>query len=209
MNWWLAIALFITAALAYGYWDHTRQGRHFARLFANLAAKYQGEIKKASFLALPQLRFERHGRHFLVSAMETSGHVAAGTSGYTGPFTFVCLNLPFNTAQKIHVERSDANLLSSIHSLVEEITPLKGSKTGDVAFDQAFTNKWKDQAFASNLLNGRVREKLLNSRLPRLYVRVDGDKISVHTDGFAKSAADLEELIEIAVLLADNCPSSR
>jgi hypothetical protein len=206
MYWWLAIALIITAALAYGYWDHTGQSRQLARLFANLAAKYQGEVKKADLLALPQLRFEKDGCHLLVSAMETSGHVVAGTSGYTGPFTFVDLNLPFDTAQKIRVERSDANLLSGANRLIEAMTPLKRPKTGHVEFDRAFDIKWEDQAFAFDLLNESVREKLLNSLLPRLDVRVDGNKISVHTDGIAKSEADLQELIEIAVLLADNCP---
>ena len=51
MVWWLVIAAVIAAALAYGYWDHTKQSRHLARLFAVLAAKHQGQVTAASLLA--------------------------------------------------------------------------------------------------------------------------------------------------------------
>ena len=37
----------IAAALAYGYWEHTKESRHLSRLFAVLAEKYQGQVKKA------------------------------------------------------------------------------------------------------------------------------------------------------------------
>ncbi len=80
MFWWLAITAIIAAALAYGYWDHTSQSRHLTKLFSLFAEKYGGEVKRANFLALPQLRFELDGRSFFVTAMATSGHVVAGSS---------------------------------------------------------------------------------------------------------------------------------
>ncbi len=61
MYWWLAITAFIAAALAYGYWDHVSQSRHLTKLFSQLAERYRGEVKRASLLALPQLRFEMDG----------------------------------------------------------------------------------------------------------------------------------------------------
>ncbi len=206
MFWWVIITAFIAAALAYGYWGHTGQSRHLSKLFALLAEKYRGEVKKANLLALPQLRFEINDRRFLVTAMATSGHVAAGGSGYQGPFTFVNLNLPFDTRQKFRAERSDANPTSGASHLIGAVLPGTRPATGHTAFDRAFRMEWSDHAFATHLLSESVRRKLLNSRLPRLDVRVEDQKISVHFDGIAKSEADLEELIEIAVLLADHCP---
>lgn len=206
MSWWIAITAFIAAALAYGYWDHTKQSRHLTQLFARLAEKYQGKVKKANLLALPQLRFDMNGRRFLVTAMATSGHVVAGSSGYSGPFTFVDLSLPFDPGQKVRVERSDSNLTSSANRLIAAVMPCKRPATGHMEFDEAFRIEWSDQEFATRLLDVRVRQKLLDSRLPHLDARVDGETISVHIDGIAKSDADFEELIDIAVLLADHCP---
>jgi hypothetical protein len=57
MIWWLVIVAVVAAALTYGYWDHTKQSRHLAKLFAVLAAKHRGRVKPANLLALPQLRF--------------------------------------------------------------------------------------------------------------------------------------------------------
>ena len=208
MYWWFLVTAFIAAALAYGYWDHTNQSRHLTRLFARLAAKYRGEVKKANLLALPQLRFEMDNRRFLVTAMATSGHVAAGSSGYTGPFTFVDLELPFDSGQKIRVERSDADLSGGVNRFINAVTPGNRPATGHMEFDEAFRLEWSDPAFASHLLDPRLRQKLLASRLPHLDVRVDGRKISVHIDGIAESKAELEALIDIAVLLADHCPTS-
>ena len=106
MTWGLIIAAVIVAALIYGYREHGKDSRHLAKLFAALAAKYRGQVKRASFLALPQLRFERDGRSVLVGALATSGQVAAGSSGYSGPFTFVDLELPIDSGQKIRAERA-------------------------------------------------------------------------------------------------------
>jgi hypothetical protein len=69
MDCWLIIAGLIAAALAYGYRDHRRQSRRLAGIFAVLAAKHGGEVKRATLLVLPRLRFERDRRRFLVTAM--------------------------------------------------------------------------------------------------------------------------------------------
>jgi len=201
MTWGLVIAAVIVAALGYGYWDHTKQSRHLANLFAALAANYRGQVKRASFLALPQLRFERDGRRVLVGALATSGQVAAGSSGYTGPFTFVDLELPFDSGQKIRAEPA-TGLEHHAGRLVEAVLPGRTPKTGHEAFDDAFRIAGGDTAFANQLFGPELREKMLASRLPRLPVRVVGAKVGVHIDGIASKQGDLEEMIEIAVSLA-------
>ncbi len=206
MTWGLIIAAVIVAALAYGYWDHTKQSRHLAKLFAALAAKYRGQVKRASLLALPQLRFERDGRRVLVGALATSGHVSAGSSGYSGPFTFVDLELPFDSGQKLRAERA-TGIDHHAGRLVDAVVPGLYPKTGHEAFDDAFRIAGDDPAFAIRMFGPEVRERLLASRLPRLEVRVAGRKIGVHIDGIADSRDDLEEMIEIAVSLAENCPA--
>ncbi len=208
MTWWLIIGAVIAAALAYGYWDHGKQSRHLAELFAALAAKYRGQVKRASFLALPQLRFEHDGRRVLVGALATSGQVAAGSSGYSGPFTFVDLELPFDSGQKLRAERA-TGLDHHAGRLVDSVVPGLHPKTGDEDFDDAFRIAGKDSDFANRLFRPELRERLLASRLPRLRVRVLGAKVGVHIDGIAGSQDDLEEMIEIAVGLAGNCSAAR
>gem|GEM_PF-3577799 len=205
MTWGLVIAAVIVAALAYGYWDHTKQSRHLAKLFVALAAKYQGQVKRASLLALPQLRFERDGRRVLVGALATSGHVSAGSSGYSGPFTFVDLELPFDSGQKLRAEPA-TGIDRHVGRLVDAVIPGLCPTTGHAAFDDAFRIAGDDPVFATRLFGPEVRERLLASRLPRLQVRVAGREVGVHIDGIAGSRGDLEEMIEIAASLAENCP---
>ena len=204
MTWGLIIGAAIVAALVYGYWDHGKQSRHLAKLFAVLAAKYGGQVKRASFLALPQLRFERDSCRVLVGAMATSGQVAAGSSGYSGPFTFVDLELPFDSGQKIRAERA-TGLDHHAGRLVDSVVPGLYPKTGHAAFDDAFRIAGGDPAVAVRLFGPELRERLLASRLPRLRVRVVGSKVGVHSDGIAGTPGDLEEMIEIAAGLAENC----
>ena len=206
MTWGLIIAAVIVAALGYGYWDHGKQSRHLAKLFAALAAKYRGQVKRAGFLALPQLRIIRDGRRVLVGALATSGQVAAGSSGYSGPFTFVDLELPFDSGQKIRAERA-TGLDHHAGRLVDAVVPGLYPKTGHEAFDDAFRIAGNDPDFANRLFGPEVRARLLASRLPRLRVRVLGPKVGVHIDGIAGTQDDLEEMIEIAVSLAENCPA--
>ncbi len=201
MSWWLVIAALIAAALVYGYWDHSRQSRRLAKLFADLAAKHGGEVTRASFVALPQLRFELGARRVLVTAMATGGTPGRGS----GPFMVVKLELPFDTEQKIRIERSDADLTGGANRLIDAVTPGSRPTTGDEAFDEAFRLEWSDPAFASRLLDPHVRRTLLNARLARIDVRLEGPTISAHSDGFATSTAEIEALIDIAVLWAERC----
>ena len=203
MDWWIIITLIIitliiAATLAYGYWDHNHQRRLLGKSFALLATKYGGEVKPGNVLVFPQLRFERDGRRYLVTAMATDGSDA----GESGPFTFVEVDLPFDTGRKIRVKRSVGK------RLMDALGPGGHPTTGHKEFDEAFRIEGSDQIFASSLLELRVREKLLGSRAPRLGVRVDRKKISVHRDGIAKSTAELQELIDIAGLLAGYCPTT-
>ncbi len=204
MTWGLIIAAVVVAALIYGYREHGKDSRHLAKLFAALAASYRGQVKRASILALPQLRFERDGRRVLVGALATSGQVAAGSSGYSGPFTFVDLELPFDTGQKIRVERA-TGLDHHAGRIIESVVPGRYPKTGHAAFDDAFRIAGGDPAFAIRLFGPELREKMLASRLPRLRVRVVGSKVGVHSDGIAGTRSDLEEMIQIAAGLAENC----
>ncbi len=206
MPWWLIIAALIAAALAYGYWDHSQRSRRLAKLFADLAARHGGEVRRASLVALPQLRFELDGRRVLVTAMATSGTSGRGN----GPFMVVKLELPFDTGQKVRIERNDADLTSGANRLIDAVTP--GNRpttgdptTGDRAFDEAFRLEWSDPAFASRLLDAQVRRTLLNVRLARIDVRLQGPTIGAHSDGFATSTAEIEALIDIAVLWAERC----
>jgi hypothetical protein len=45
----------------------------------------------------------------------------------------------------------------------------------------------------------------LASRLSRLALRVDGRKLAVDMDGYATAQAEVEDLIDIAALLAERC----
>lgn len=172
---------------------------------ARLSAIYDGKVTGPHVLILPQLRFELNDRRFLVTAMATSGHVSAGASGYSGPFTFVDLELPFDTAGKIQIVR----IAGVGDQLLASVALNKQMTTGDEAFDTAFRTRGSNDTYATVLLSETVRQTLLNSHLPRLDIRVDGRKISVHMDGFAQSGSEIEELIEIAVLLADHFPVDR
>ena len=198
MDWWLIIAFIITAALAYGYWTHDHERRHLAELFALLAPQSRGEVKPGNWLVFPQLRFELENGHYLVTAMASDG------TDRGGPFTFVNLELPFDTRRKIRVKRS----AGYTKRLIAGIAPGRYPTTAHKEFDEAFQIEGSDQAFVSCLLEADIRQKLLGSGMPRLDVRVEGQKISVQMDGIAKSKADLEELIDIASLLADRCPEN-
>ena len=202
MHWWLVITLIITAAVAYGYWGHKNESRHLAKSFALLAAERRGEVKPGNWLVFPQLRFEMDNRQYLVAAMATSGAATSGQAG-GGPFTFVDLELPFDTGQKIRVKRRTGVAKRPIDAVAPDGPPTTGHKD----FDEAFRIEGSNQVFASGLLELPVRQKLLGSRMPRLEVRVAGQRISVHIEGIAKSKADLEELIDVATLLADHCPA--
>lgn len=207
MFWWLAITGFIAVALAYAYWGHRASSRHLSGLLAPLATRHGGDLRPADLLHMPQLRFEKEGRRFLVMAMPNSGASQVGASDH-GPFTFVDLDLPHDIGHKIRIQLGDPNLTSNGVRIIDPFTTISRPATGDPAFDEAFRIAGGDQAFAARLLDQGLRERLLAAKLPRLELRLEGSQISVHMDGIAKTEAQLVELIEIAELLADRCPAS-
>lgn len=192
MDWWLAITILVAAALAYGYREHTRGRRRLTALFASLAEGNDGQVKPGSLFVLPQLRFERGGGCYLVTAMASSG----AHDGASGPFTLVAVELPSDRGQEVRVERRAAALPADPGA--------RGSASteGLRAFEDAFRIRPGGAPAAVRFLEAPVRQKLLASRLPGLEARVGGRKVSVHMDGITASREELEELIEIAALLA-------
>ncbi len=210
MIWWIVIPAVAVAALAYAYWAHGKQSRHLARLFAARAKAYNGDVKAGTFLALPQLRFQRDGRKYFVGAMASGGPNVAGSAsrpGFNGPFTFANLELPFDTGREVRILRTD-KLDRGFDAIVSAATGGQLPTTGDEIFDLAFRVQASDQAFVRRALDEPLREKLLNSTPQRLEVSLVGATISVHIDDYVKSAGDLDEMIDIATLLADNCDRS-
>jgi len=192
MDWWLAIIVLAVAAVAYAYREHTRHRRRLAALFASLSEKYGGEVRPGTRLVLPQLRFEQDGGRYLVTAMANSG----AHEGARGSFTFVDVELPADSGQQVRVERR------AVGRATGPSAPGSVPAEGLHAFEDAFRIRAGDAASTVRFLEAPVREKLLASRLPRLEARVEGRKVSVHMDGVAASREALEELIEIASLLA-------
>lgn len=210
MIWWIVIPAVIVAALAYAYWEHGKQGRRLAGLFAPLAASHGGKVKAATLLALPQLGFERDGRKYVVGAMASGGPNVSGTAsrpGFNGPFTFANLELPYDTGQEMRILRTD-RLDRGIDAIVSAVAGGYQPTSGDENFDGAFRIQSSDQTFVHRALEAQLREKLLGSSQQRLEVALTGAKISIHVDDYVKSAGDLDEMIEIATLLADNCSRS-
>jgi len=210
MLWWTVILSVIVAALAYAYWEHGKQSRRLADLFTAVATAHGGEVKAATVLALPQLRFERDRRRYFVGAMASGGPLVSGTAsrpGFNGPFTFAHLELPFDTGQELRIQRMD-NLDRSANRLLRSIAAGHRQTSGDDVFDHTFGIQSNEQAFVRRVLDPPLRRKLLDSSQQRLEVAVTGAKISVRIDDYVESAAELDEMIEIASLLADNCAVS-
>lgn len=210
MIWWIVIPAVLVAALCYAYWEHRKHSRRLVDLFAPLASKYGGEVKAATVLAMPQLRFERNGRRYFIGAMASGGPLVSGSSsrpGFNAPFTFAELENRFDTGQELNIQRSDS-LDRGARRLVNSVSSSPRPTSGDASFDNAFLVKSGDQAFVRRVLDLRLRQKLLDSRHLRLEVALNRAKISVHIDDYVKSAADLDEMIEIATLLAENCSVS-
>jgi len=212
MLWWMIIIAVIAAALAYGFWDHLRQSRRLAGLFAPLAVEFGGELVKPSLLAFPQLRFEVDCGSAHLGAMANSGAIGP----VRGPFTFVELTLAGDTGQDLVAERGKSVQRLAGHlagHLVGRVVPRGRArariKTGHTEFDEAFWLDGSDHQFASVLFDRGVRQKLLGTRLPGLEIRLRGDRISAHCDGIVETRRDLEALIDIAVDLAQRCPIER
>ncbi|MDH3739174.1 MAG: hypothetical protein OER92_08260 [Alphaproteobacteria bacterium] len=210
MIWWIVIPAVIAAALAFAYWEHRKQSRRLVNLFAPLATAHGGTIKPATVLALPQLRFEREGIQYFIGAMANGGPRVSGSAtrpGFNGPFTFANLDTGLDTGQTLNIQRTDRldrGASRLINSVSGGYTPI----SGDDAFDGAFRITSDDQAFVHRILNPNLRQKLLDSHQSRLEIAIAGAKIRVHIDDYVKSAGDLDEMIEIASLVADNCTPS-
>jgi hypothetical protein len=208
MLWWMIIIAVIAAALAYGFWDHLRQSRRLAGLFAPLAVEFGGSLVKPSLLAFPQLRFEVDSGRAHLGAMANSGAIGP----VRGPFTFVELTLAGDTGQDLVAERGKSVQRLAGH-LVGRVVPRGRArariKTGHAEFDEAFWLDGSDHQFASGLFDRGLRQKLLGTRLPGLEIRLRGDRISAHCDGIVERRRDLEALIDIAVDLARRCPIER
>jgi hypothetical protein len=210
MIWWIVIPAIMVAALAYAYWEHRKQSRHLVDLFTPIATAYSGDIKAATVLTLPQLRFVRDGRRYFLGAMASGGTLVSGTAsrpGFNGPFTFVNLEIQPETGHELNIQRTD-RLDRSVNLLVSSVSSSHISTSGDSAFDNAFRIRSDDQAFIHHVLNPLLRQKLLGSTQQRLEIALSGPKISVHIDDYVKSPADLDEMIEIATLLAENCSAT-
>jgi hypothetical protein len=208
MLWWMIIIAVVAAALAYGLWDHLRQSRRLAGLFAPLAVEFGGELVKPSLLAFPQLRFEVGCGRAHLGAMANSGAIGP----VRGPFTFVELTLAGDTGQDLVAERGKSVQRLAGH-LAGRVVPRSRArariKTGHAEFDEAFWLDGSDHQFASVLFDRGLRQKLLGTRLPGLEIRLRGDRISAHCDGIVETRRDLEALIDIAVDLAQRCPIAR
>ena len=191
MDWWLTITVLVAAAVAYAYCEHTRHWRRLEALFASLADKHGGEVRPGSLLVLPQLRFERDGGRYLVTAMANSG----AHDGASGPLTLVDVEMPSDSGQEIRVERR------AVGRPADPSAPGTAPIAELHAFGDAFRVRAGGAQATARLLEAPVREKLMASRLPRLEARVEGQKVSVHMDGIAASREELEELIDIASLL--------
>ena len=205
MHWWLIIVAFIGAALYYAYREHTRRGRDLGRLLGLAAAKRRGSVTPGTWLVLPQLHVEIDGRQFRIGAMPTSG----AESTNSGPFCFVDVALGVDTGQQLRFARRDVEATADAARRLGQPPPDGRPATGDQAFDTAFRMKWNNEDFAARLLDARLRRKLLAARLPRLDIRIDGARLSVHTDGYVETLIDLDELIDIAAAVAARCPGGR
>ncbi len=207
MIWWAIIPAVIAAALVYAYWEHRKQSRRLIEMFTPLATAYGGEVKAATVLALPQLRFERDGGRYFLGAMASAGPLVSGSAsrpGFNGAFTFAELEIQLDTGQKLNIQRTD-RLDRAASRLIGSVAGDHNPISGDDAFDNAFRIRSSDHAFVHRVLDPLLRRKLLDSSQQRLEVDLTGAKISVHIDDYVKSAAELDEMIEIATMLANNC----
>lgn len=207
MIWWFIIPAAAVAALGYAYWEHGKQGRHLTRLFTPIATAYDGEVKAGTFLALPQLRFERDGRKYFIGAMASGGPNVSGSAsrpGFNGPFTFANLQLPSDTGQELRILRTD-KVDRGVDAVVDTVTGSYRPTSGDENFDGAFRIRASDQEFVHRVMTAPLCQMLLESPQDQLEIALAGAKISVHIDGYTQTAGDLEEMINIATTLADNC----
>lgn len=210
MIWWIIIPAVVVAALAYAYWEHRKQSERLIALFTPVAEARGGSVKPATLIALPQLRFEHAGRNYFVGAMANAGNRVSGSAsrpGFTGAFTFANVEIEHDTDRDLNILRTD-RLDRAALRLINSVSKTDLVTTGDNTFDGAFRIKSNDQAFVNRILGPELRQMLLNSPQQRLEVALRGTKLSVHIDDYVKSAVQLDEMIGIVTLLAENCKAS-
>ena len=142
--------------------------------------------------------------------MASGGPLVSGSASRPGsnePFTFAEVDNWTDAGQELNILRSDS-LDRTARRLVDRASNGRAPTSGDVTFDNAFLIKSGDQAFVRRVLDPRLRQKLLDCRHQRLEVALTPAKTSVHIDDYVSSAADLDEMVEIATWLADNCSQS-
>ena len=211
MIWWFIIPSAVLAALVFAYREHTRQARRLRALFVPLAARYGGVIKDASWFALPRLGFERASYAYEIGAMASAGPNVSGTAsrpGFNGAFTFVNVALREDTGHEVRFIRND-RLDRAIERTVHAVPGVKTATTGDREFDAAYRMRAGDENFLRRIVDPRLRKKLLHASAPKLELVLSGSQVSVHVDDYVGSASALEEMIDLATLLADNCASAR
>lgn len=205
MEWWMIVSAVIAVVVVNSYKNHTRDRRKLAELLTKLAERHGGEAKQVSFFTLPELRFEGEHGHYLVTAMPN-----AGAQAYSqGPFALVDLELGFDTGQSLSANRSDQSVEQHAAMLVDTAIGRAQLTTAETDFVNTFRTLAGDFVFARRLLDEHTREVLLASKLPQLDIRVEGKKITVFSDGYPGSEAVLQEMVDIATLLAKRCAELR
>lgn len=181
MEWWLIIGAVVIMALVFAYREHNRERRRLGKLFKLLAAKHRDQAKAGSFLYLPELFFEKDHGSYRLGAMATSG------SPGDGPFTYLKLRMAEDCALKATLKRKDAKADAAV--ALEEAYGIKGAG-------------WEE---LTHLLKPRLARKLLESRLKGLELRLNRADIALHLEGFVQDKEALDEMIELAGLLAEAC----
>jgi len=125
-----------------------------------------------------------------------------------GPFSFVEVTLATDSGQEILIARSSP-LGRAAKSLAVAVAPGSRWCSGDPAFDEAFSIKGGDASFLAHILGREPRERLLDSRLPGLELRVQGSRISAYCEGIAETPAQVEEMTALCRLAASNSPTER
>ena len=197
----LTIGVIIAAALVHGYCEHTRESRQLDGVFKGFARVHGGRVTRRKFFALPKFRFEWSGRNAWIGAMANAG----ATAPDQGPFTYLDLELPRDTGQHLRIERADTSVLGYASHVADMVTGANNPATGDDRFDKAFRITSPDHAFAAQVLDADIREKLLASPVPQLDLQVAGPTVSIHREGIASSQTELEEMVAVAALVAERC----
>jgi hypothetical protein len=190
---WLSLGFF-SLVIPAAFYLYRQDSRGLTAIMKPLATQYSGTLGAATLMNFPQLHFEAEGRRYSVQAMPT-----AGPTSLPGPFTFVQLILPFDSACQCEVRRTPA----LVRGVVATLAPERQATTADPAFDKAFRLAGSDQAIMADLLNSDLRALLMASQLAALRLRLAGNEIYVFIDGLPKTSAEIEEMINLACALAD------